>query len=53
MTNEDRIRSMTDEELVDIIDCPYGIVDPIEDCKKPNCWSCKYRWLKEEVKDGS
>lgn len=50
MTNADRIRSMTDEELVSIIDCPYGIY-PIEDCKKPICWSCKMEWLKEEVND--
>ena len=49
-TNADRIRALTNKELVSIIDCPYGIY-PIEDCKKPSCWSCKMEWLKEEVKD--
>lgn len=58
MTNGDRIRSMTDEELTDIIMCPYDTAgkpenimpcmtgDGIQDCKK-----CAMEWLQREVEE--
>lgn len=49
MTNADRIRSMTDEELAKVIMCPYDRDDRDErDCKE-GCWKCCLKWLKSEV----
>lgn len=44
-TNADMIRSMTDEELVDIICCQY------KECKDlyGECNKCLLDWLKQEV----
>lgn len=48
MTNADRIRSMTDEELAVVIMCPHGIDGslclPDHDCVK-----CTLEWLKKPV----
>ena len=45
MTNADRIRQMTDEELVQIVVCPFSFCQNIDtDCK-----DCIFEWLKEEV----
>lgn len=50
MTNADRIRSMTDEELADLLtaDCKYI---PEELCRKHlgNCDACLREWLKQEI----
>lgn len=45
MTNGDKIRSMTDEELVDIICCQY------KECKDLNgeCNKCLLDWLRQEA----
>ena len=45
-SNADRIRSMSDEELVDIICCQY------KECKDLNgeCNKCLLDWLKQEAK---
>ena len=47
-TNADRIRTMTDEELVDIICCQY------KECKDldAECNKCLLEWLKQEVEEG-
>ena len=48
MTNADRIRSMTDEELVNVVPCPLGFSIfrcPIE----RQCGPCKREWLKQPV----
>ena len=50
MTNADRIRSMTDEELVNVVPCPLGFSMfrcPIERQRGP----CKREWLKQPVED--
>ena len=50
MTNADRIRSMTDEELVNVVPCPLGFSMfrcPIE----RQCGPCKREWLKQPVED--
>lgn len=51
-TNADRIRAMTDEELMTWImemqACPYELY---QDCQHPNydCETCIKGWLKQEV----
>lgn len=46
-TNADKIRAMTDEELCEIIQCPY------EHCihHDGGCSECTIEWLKSEVKE--
>ena len=49
-TNADKIRSMTDEELADLLtaDCKYI---PEELCRKylGNCDACLREWLKQKI----
>lgn len=51
MTNADRIRSMTDEELADLLSgeniYPWCLKEPCSE----ECRECILSWLKEEVKD--
>ncbi len=49
-TNADRIRSMTDEELADVIAEGFcsGRIDKCDNYKR--CTDCTLDWLKEEVK---
>ena len=52
MTNADKIRSMTDEELAEVMfGCPVA-----ESCPhwndKIECQQCILEWLQSEVKDG-
>ena len=52
MTNADRIRSMTDEELVNVVPCPLGFSIfrcPIE----RQCGPCKREWLKQPAEEGT
>ncbi len=51
MTNADRIRAMTDEELAHALMCqpdqwPEGLP-----CEEANCIKCTLDWLKQEVSD--
>ena len=50
MTNADRIRAMTDEELSETIKCPYPGLEclHVNDDNYP-CSKCKLDWLKQEV----
>lgn len=62
-TNADRIRGMTDEELLDIILCPYDAAgspesimpcarDGIQELVAPDdCHKCMMEWLQKEVED--
>lgn len=56
ITNADRIRNMTDEELALIIMCPYdnlpGECTCEEDDSRANCIKCCLEWLQAEVKEG-
>ena len=48
LTNADRIRAMSDEELVSVVPCPLGFSMfrcPIE----RQCGPCKREWLKQPV----
>ena len=51
MTNADRIRAMSDEELAEIIACPKGLFDRM-DCFDDNrdCKHCSLEWLKQPPK---
>ena len=56
MTNADKIRAMTDEELAQILHCqrtqsPYVVGN--DSCETTNCIDCTLAWLKQEVSDGS
>ena len=59
MTNADRIRAMSDEELAAscLLPCPY-IEDPYGECKfgwhtpEQTCAECILEWLKQPAKDG-
>lgn len=46
-TNADRIRNMTDEELVDVIHCPLAEVEGCISGK--SCALCILRWLRSPV----
>lgn len=49
-SNAQRIRSMTDEELAEIIVCPYD-TDPSVCNYKGVCLDCCLEWLKQPVED--
>lgn len=54
MTNADRIRAMSDEELAYWVMCSHGDVEP-DSCPK-GCMKCTLEWLKqpaEEVRSGA
>ena len=53
MTNADRIRAMSDEELAEIIRCPYATYPDI--CRTPGtCLDCCEIWLRQpaDTKEG-
>lgn len=52
ITNADRIRQMTDEELAQIIMCPYENMSGECMCEKDtrtNCIQCCLEWLRKKV----
>lgn len=61
MTNADRIRAMTDEELAIFLDdvqkyniyCEPIICDDCKDCMTDLCWQCWRAWLKQEAENVS
>lgn len=52
LTNADRIRGMNDEQLAEVIMCPYGS-EPDVCCTKGTCLTCCTDWLLEPAKTGS
>lgn len=49
-TNADHIRSMTDEELINVVTCPMGF--SMFRCTVPMpCGDCKRKWLKQPYKE--
>ena len=48
MTNGDRIRKMSDNELAGIITCPY-YADPETCIRETTCVKCCAEWLAEEA----
>lgn len=51
MTNGDRIRATSDEELVDVIMCPREMGADIDLCYGSTCKECCLMWLKEPVEE--
>ena len=51
-TNADRIRSMSDEELAEVIACPKGLFARM-DCFDDNrdCKHCALEWLQQPAKE--
>lgn len=49
MTNADKIRAMTDEELANIISCQDNKCG--DDCFDASCYDCTLDWLRQEVTD--
>jgi hypothetical protein len=56
MTNGEKIRKMSDEELVNVLRCS-GNIDgkyyDMDECASSLCDECKLKWLKEEEADES
>lgn len=50
MTNADKIRAMSDEELVNYVPCP-GIENDVSCGTWSSCDECILNWLKDEVKE--
>ena len=52
MTNADRIRAMSDEELANMIECPYGnpYFDEHLPCKG-SCHDCLLIWLQQPAEE--
>lgn len=57
MTNADKIRAATDEELSVLLNnqlyWPVWCDDNCQDNCQTECRDCCLKWLKEEAKDGS
>lgn len=52
MSNEDRIRNMTDEELAETVMCPCNIIGSNETCfYKRDCKECVLAWLQKESEE--
>lgn len=52
MTNGDRIRSLTDEELASVVMCPADITLRDTECDQHNnCMECTLDWLQRESED--
>ena len=52
-TNADRIRSMSDEELAEIIACPKGLFDRMECFEySRHCEDCVLEWLQQPAEEG-
>ena len=55
MTNGDKVRSMSDKELAEVIKnpCDIGHHIPTEWCADINCgYQCSLDWLRKEATDG-
>ena len=51
-TNADRIRSMSDEELAEIIACPKGLFDRMECFEySRHCEDCVLEWLQQPAEE--
>lgn len=58
MTNADKVRGMTNEELAWIIECPYSrtqelcsVADADDDDDEPGCLECCRKWLESDAGD--
>ena len=51
MTNADRIRAMSDEELADVVANGVGCVRKAPHCMDDDCTPCIFKWLKQPVEE--
>lgn len=51
MTNADRIRAMTDEELAAVIMCPKENGTQVGSCIGKTCVECCLMWLRQPVEE--
>jgi len=52
MTNADRIRAMSDEELAKVIICPKQVCDKLHILVgRTDCEACSVEWLKQPVEE--
>lgn len=52
MTNADKIRAMTDEEMAHFMESRPDACPPMGTlCSGKNCYDCWIDWLKQEVSD--
>ena len=49
LTNADRIRAMSDEELADKVVCPHTL--NWDNCEN-DCHSCRLHWLQQPAEEG-
>ena len=52
MTNADRIRAMSDEELADVVANGVGCVMKAPHCMEDDCTPCILKWLKQPAEEG-
>lgn len=52
-TNGDKIRAMTDEELVDVLRCNCCAFHNMPECASIDCKEGHMIWLKQEVSEGA
>ena len=49
MTNAEKIRNMSIEDMAAVIMCPYDMPEPLpEMCKEKTCMQCTIEWLQKE-----
>lgn len=53
MTNADKIRQMSDEELAERFKLEICKMVSIEECQGENCKACRLKWLRKEANDGN
>ena len=51
MTNADRIRAMSDEELAYWVMCPWDEPECQREHEQWDCMACTLRWLQQPVKE--
>lgn len=52
MTNADKVRKMSNEELALVIMCPYSISEELcSRSEEPGCIECCKKWLESDAED--
>ncbi len=53
VTNADRIRAMSDEEMVELLKefSAFSCIFPDKDCEEASCVECVTKWLKQPAEE--
>jgi hypothetical protein len=52
MTNADKIRTMSDKELTELLqDCCRGATHDAHECSEISCFDCRMDWLRKPYKE--